>query len=475
MASSKDVVEILFNGRKEALRVISSGDGDHLARYLARDDNEICPLIGSKIKLGKELGSGTYGTVFDIEIPGQGQKMYVVKNAEVEVDSISYDKDDFVTDSLQGITDLSRVPDDEIGYVLKLNGMDRYTKVPDEGITIKIPKFLNGDCRKAGVSYMILDTNEAAIVPSKSVVCDDESITEFAISLLMGDLYRSGKSINFIDAFYFATCFFGDPDKTQDIARFTFMEKIDFSMRDLEGCLSEYTKNALRPSRPYTSYAAECILIQAIHAIGVYQKAYRIVHGDLYLANLFIEFVTPDTAWNGVKVLDVDLYEYRVGDKSIYLPGGKLCPFIAKIGDMGLAVRYGSDDDDTKGGPILGPWSVVEDGVDQGDGKGPWLPNFYTPAYDVILLIRSMWKDIAPSNERIKAMLAWCFGLKPGYSAKRFASETKMASTGRPTIGDLRTKHKHVTPEAILLNPELMGPYLVAPPAGAKVLLMGEF
>lgn len=401
-------IKLFFEDKEETLNIINNGG--NLVKYLT-GKNALCPLIGTEIKLNKVLGKGEGGIVFEISFSGSnGKKKYAVKKSKI------YNFDDPNGDSI---------------------GPRSYRRVDDLGKTI---------------------------IPPGSSICEKE-YSEYAISLLTGELVRNGTCINFMDVFAFSMC--PNPGG-KSFSQYTFMEQIDSSVRKDMGCIMEdpygpdgNTGKGLNTKQRRT--LTNSVLIQTLFALAVLDRTYQIVHGDLHDDNIFLVH-DPDFVWNGKRIGDYDYYKYKIDNTSIYLPG---IPLIVKIGDLGLAVKYSA--------PMIGNITTMEDGYYQYDGKGPWLPNFYTPAYDTTFIV-SIFRNRNPSNEFIKQIAAWVFGLKTGYKADdiNIAMENLMAATGRPKITELENKLKHVSPEAILLNKKLMKDYLISPPKGSKVLIIGK-
>jgi hypothetical protein len=407
----REIVKLFFDDREETLGIIDSG-GD-LFTYLT-GKKTFCPLVGSRIKLERVLGEGAYGAVFEIDFPGRGKKRYAVKKSEV------------------------------------------YTIVP---------------CSTES-HYERLDGKGVTVIPKGSSICK-MAYSEYGISLLVGEFARDGTCINFMDVFAFSMC--------EDIAKgsysqYTFMEQIDGSLRRKIGCIMEKprSKGPLGKMKLADRHnLTNSVFIQTLFALAVLDRKYQIVHGDLHDDNIFLVH-DPDLEWNGKRIGDYNYYEYRIDGLSIYIPG---IPLIVKLGDFGISVKYSA--------PMIGNATTMEDGYDQEDGNGPWLPNFYTPAYDTIF-VTSMFRERNPSNEFVKKIAAWVCGMQPGYSNEKLNNAMRglFSKTGRPDISKLVkakgkakspiVKRKDVSPDAILLNPELMRQYLVPPPKGSRVLLIGE-
>lgn len=444
-----DVVKVFFNGREEALEIIDTG-GD-IIKYLTRSGNKICPLINTKIKLGKLLGQGATGKVFDITFPGsEKSKRYVAKEIKTLDDLFEYQKYDRECGETYG--DLKFCDYVDPLDVFILNGVKKTDKLPESGKWLAIPSeyFVNGGCTKQKV-FPRLDGKGVVLVPPKSFLCD-QTYTEFSISLLMGEIYRKRESINFIDTFYFATCHENRKDhRGLDVVRYSFMEKIDATVRSVTKCLTERIMNS--------------IVIQILHAICVYQNKLSVVHGDLHDDNMFLEFITPKTAYNSKVLADHTHFEYKIGSKSVFIPSED-CPVIVKIGDWGLAVKYSE--------PMIGNDWTMKTGYAQQHSDGlmgdPWLPNFYSKVYDTVFSM-TVLRTKAPSNVLLKKIAFWFYGSR---SAEKKAMALSTGRNSRPRIDALTTSLSHVSPEAILTNSKLMGKYAEVPPSGSKVIVLGE-
>ena len=396
---NQEIIKLFFDEREETLGIINSG-GD-LLKYMT-GNKTFCPLVGTKIILAKVLGTGAYGKVFEIDFPGRGKKKYAVKKSEV------------------------------------------YEIEP---------------CSKKSY-YKRLDGNGNTEIPKGSSICE-MAYSEYAISLLLGELVRGGTCINFMDVFAFSMC-----KNPFSLSQYTFMEQIDGSLRHKIGCIMEKPrgdKSLGKITLADRHKLTNSIFIQTLFALAVIDRKYQIVHGDLHDDNIFLVH-DPDLEWKGERIGNYDYYEYRIDGVSIYIPG---VPLIVKLGDFGLAVKYSA--------PMIGNITTMEIGFDQDDGDGPWLPNFYTPAYDTTF-VTYIFRERNPSNEFIKQIAAWVCNLKSRYSNAKLDDEMNglFAKTGRPDIKKLEKSMKHVSPGAILLEPELMRQYLTPPPKGSKILLIGE-
>jgi len=456
-----DVINLFFNGREEFLKVLRANES--IVKNLSNVKNPVCPLVGTSITLNKQLGKGKYGAVFEIDFPDKGQRKYVAKKAQVDQDLfVTYmpppDGFGFFNTTFE---DLEKRHQVAAKVIIDYNGLKA---VPTDKVTapVVIPLFKRGCNVRRKEEIERFDGKGVTTFQPGDYICE-AAYTEFVIAVLVGEIYRSGQSINFLDTFYFASCITGN--SLRDVTQYTFMEKIDRSLRKTLLCITE-NDNKQNKNLEYREDIANCVLIQIIHAIGVYQETYKIVHGDLHDDNVFLEIVTEDTLWKGQKVLDVDYYHYVVKGENLYLPGGKWCPIIVKIGDWGLACKYSS--------PKIAQTNTIRDGYDQLDGRGPLLPNFYTQSYDVFY-VTDMMLTLNPSNEFIQNIMAWIVGLKD-YTTESLLEEKEKVFNGRsrPSMESLSTTLAHVNPVAILSSKELMGKYMNLPDANDKGVIMGE-
>lgn len=394
--------------REDVLEIVDKGG--NIAEYFSRT-NSICKDIGSRIILGKQLGKGAYGAVYKVDIKdgeSERSKRLVVKKMEVY--------------TIKTIVENEERP--IVSNFYKGENLD-FTK------ELVVPEFLFGMCKYE--SYKLTNGKGKYRPPKEALFCNSEH-TEFIISLWAGDLFTRGVSINFLPVFYFATC----ADFKKETANYyIFMEEID---SDLYNLLSVDEK------------ASEHVYIQALHAIAVYQQYGAAVHGDLHWRNVFVS-ETPDT-FNGESA-NVDFYEYRLGeDKSVYLPGPKKGggKYVAKIGDWGMAVKYGPT-------TLIGDSSVIY-GLFKNNPK----PNWYNESYDVISLTRSFYYK-RPNNKFVQKIMAWIEQSDTAPIAQR---------NFFPDVKILDEKYSHVTPVAILSSPELMGDYLTVPDENEKIAVFGS-
>jgi hypothetical protein len=323
------------------------------------------------------------------------------------------------------------------------------------------------------------DPNNILKLNKGDSLCPAE-VSEFAISLLVGSLYRAGKCIGMLDIFYFAVC----PNTAAESVynppkQYIFMEKIDSSVRKSLRCLFETDYDA-KPMGPVSGIddalrasTLNSIIIQIIFNIYSYQENYKIVHGDLHGDNVFLEFVTNDTMWNGKKLIDADYYGFEIpvnkrgGKVTLYTKGGRECPFIAKIGDWGFGCKYST--------PKIINKEIFKDGYDQEDGNGPLVPNYYNEVYDLFLIMIDMYTS-NKNNVLVNKILCWMFNIP--YAQKdtlpvHIDTHTSKTFPGRLKID--KVEHFYgVSPLNLLLNDDVMKDYYVTPPEGSNVIILGS-
>ncbi len=427
-------VQFRFYGRKDVLDIVDTGGA--LVSYLANEDS-ICPLIGSKIKLVKELGKGSFGTAFLIEIEGMGPKEYVAKRTKKSVVFTNVHQTYSLKKWAKFISEKFMT---DLRTTINLNGGDP-KKIIHEGDKIYVPKY-SKQCHTSKLkNYPRFDGKGDTVIQPGSYLCKNELYSEYVIGILAGNLYRQHISINFIDVFGFATC----PIKKKaalTVSQYIFMDKIDMSLNQI-------------PRKYAGGTMASILLIQIIHAIATYQHHYKISHNDLHDGNVFIEYVTPSTKFNGETLYDADWYHYHISGTDIYIPA---IPYIAKIGDFGFSVKWSS--------PIVGNKMSIKTGINQYDGHGPLCPNWYSKSYDMLHITHFFYKS-NPKNSFIRK-LYMRIGFEPLLEEKIIRPKIE-----RPQMKPLESLAlRGATPKDILTNKELLGDCFNKPPSG-KIVTLG--
>lgn len=486
-----DVITIFSEGQERIIKAILEGES---LTQIMMEPSPICAILETDIIFGKTIGKGMHGEVLQVSFPGSGIGKYAVKRADAM--AARFTKGQNPTTFL----DLQK------RYNIKAEKIIRYNNLkaqPGDVVPrqIWIPSFMTGCKLNKSISYTRFDSTKdtsatgVAVTPAKFWGTTDSTtfnegdhlcpmnVSEFAISILAGSLYRSGRSINFLDVFYFATC--KDPIITEGsiVNQYTFMERVRTSLRKCLLCLCERNYKGevgiMFSTRPEAvEKLMNSITIQILHAIYLYQSTYQIVHGDLHDDNVFIDFLIDGNSsqsleegsirsleWKNQRLIDADYYEYRIDGKSIYVPGGKECPFIVKIGDWGLACKYSS--------PQIANVETIISGYDQYDGNGPWIPNFYNEMYDMYYIIDILYR-LNPSNVFISNIMSWMLDVPPGIP-DAIAGTSIIGQMHRPMMSKISmSRFSHVSPKNLLLEDTIMSEFYKVPPAGSKIILLGE-
>ena len=434
-----------FHGREEVLNIINTGG--HLVEYLT-STSEICPLIGSEIKLIKELGKGKYGTAYLVKIDGMGEKEYVAKvnNQKCSHENIDIgDKPRALLDIAESLEDKYMIPSETFISLNGENPRKMYTRGSHKFI---FPGYAKMCLTSKITKYKRFDGMGDVVIPKGSYICSTEEYSEYVIGILCGELYRKGVSINFLDVFGFASC----PDENKCLSKqYVFMEKAGMSLVQFA------KKNKMDDTM------IEVIFVQILHAITVYQKYYKIQHNDLHLENILIEHITPDTTYKKQKLIDADWFHYKIYDTDIYLPKIEV---VIKIVDFGLSMKYSK--------PMVGNKRSLKSGQAERKGWKPWIPNWYSESSDAVYMADDYY-DTVPKNDFVRNIFGWMLGINKKQLEKEINHERKRTFTSggdRPDISMLSGKYYHSTPSNVLRNSKLMSKYLKIPKKG-KIVTLG--
>lgn len=374
-------VKVIFESQEEILNTIHS-ESD-IVEMLGLP-SEKCALMGTTIQLTEFLGGGVQGQAFLIEFPGMGEKLYVVKKADLDLGVLKGTQEE-----LEVSLDLRGLSWDKIekwqpeSFIEAWENADHHTElsvvIPPKMCLQKENSTFPCIPNNAG-DIKILDNNSVAkieddeiTVPKGSFVCDNNSFSELLIAIYTGKLYRDGICANFFNTYSMFTCIKPkDKQHSEDFVvyqQYTFMDKIDGELNKYIKCITwdQFVEEEKRISPDIVNG----IYVQTLFAIAAYQRTYNISHNDLHTGNLFVEKVTDKTMFGGQKVIDCDYYHYRISNTDLYIPA---IPMLAKIGDYGLSIKFSK--------PLIGPYEVLEDGMNTDDGTGAWIPTAYIPQYD---------------------------------------------------------------------------------------------
>ena len=433
-------IKFKFHGKKEALKIVDTHG--ELSEYLSNQSIE-CPLMGSEIKIGKILGKGKFGAAFIVTIPEYGLKEYAVKRIDKDNSTIESKISGPLKKVAKKLSKEYAVSDTSIIALNEGRYQDDYIQKGDE---LYFPYYSKMCLTKENyVEDPCVEEGEKTLIPARSYICSDETYPEFVISSLCGNLFKNNVSANFFDIFGFATC----PNKNM-VSQYIFMEKIDMTLLEL----LENEKDNFEP------WTIAVLMIQVIHAIGVYQKNYKIQHTDLAAKNIFIESIKPTTKFCGKNVQTAKYFNYVIkdesGDKSkdvsLYLP---YIPWIVKIGDYGMAVKYSY--------PIVSSEDSIK-GMADGD-----IPNWYTENYDILYFLGNMF--YYGDDEFFYKLSTNIFDANNEEEVSKVFNDL-FSESGRPGLWSLGSVFKDITPRKLLTNEKIIKEYL-KPHKGA--IFMGSF
>lgn len=297
-------------------------------------------------------------------------------------------------------------------YDVLINLKTNKKYVVKDSILSKIP----GPCEQ--IEKYKLNNKGGSIfrAPKGSLFCK-EAISEFYISLLISQFVQKNISVNFFETYFFAMC-----REDKSFHQFTFMDKI--------------IGDTLYKNRAMLSIQdIDSIYVQVLHAIGLYQKYYDIVHGDLHYNNVFLEKSTSE----------YDIYEYKIGKSKIYTSA----KYTAKIGDWGMAVKYKDK--------MIGNINIIANRLNT--------PNFYNKVYDLLFFTLCVDHMIKQNSKFISNILKWIFN---GLNPEDFYKKDNL----RPYIDQLDQLY-YVNPISILTNPNLMQHYSFEPSSNTRVFAAG--
>jgi len=441
-----------FQGRDKAIDIIEqSGD---LVKYLTTQNVE-CPLLESKeIKLIKKLGKGAAGApAWSIEVPGHGRKEYVAKIFTDKLENRKLKEMDslFGSKTSKTLKEIAKFIENNEGILadttIYVNGNDPNRVYNKQNNFVYVMDNAKMCKNTIPLKFKRFDGPKFTTIPVGSYICAEERFSEYIIGVLCGNIFRSGVSLHFIDMFGFASCANAIPDK---IKQYVFMDKIDSTIAKLvfvkpaedqiidpNSVLFEQT---LWKGKKYTELDILCV--QTLTAIAAMQQ-HSIQHDDLHLDNVFLEKVSKKTEYNNRFLIDYPVWKHDIFDKEIYTPATR---WVVKIGDFGLSVKYST--------PMVGNENVLENGYDQHDGGGSWIPNWFSRAYDVLYFLNATYR-VDRGSKLVKALLGAALCLPPLASDIDLDAEVLVAlnpNNSRPRMNMLKNYDVSANPVTLLHN-----------------------
>jgi hypothetical protein len=313
--------------------------------FVDDDGNSLCPFnwkaleISKLPELGKEmfkndeiaeflsilsggdfLGSGSYGKVYRVDL---GPRSYAIKKSELNAPRV------------------------------KCTTLTKYTAIDETEVKFHHP----------------------------AIMIHDTSLCEYLIGKVVGSLYNSGDSINFIDVIVGGKVL----NTNKEYEWWTMYPRMSGELNDI---FEEFYEDDDQPKFDY-NYNVDMAIFSIIHALGVAQSKYGIIHNDLSCENVMLEYIRPHKPTfkkDGITypVHDFDYGTYVVEDKNskkIYEFDLSKISYIARIVDWGLACKYKHDSEI----PAIINKHVQED--DEG-----YFGNYYSEAIDLVMLIFCIFK-----------------------------------------------------------------------------------
>ena len=357
---------ILFDARERTLQVYDSGGS--IVSVVSGISKSICPLIqDGTIKIDTKIGEGAQGKVYLITV-GDEKRQYVMKSAEAGM-SLKPLPNGEDRDQIFAVIAASLNVDPSIIHDMN-PGIPKITN----NNTVNIPEFASECYRQNEIEYTNNLTQNIITVPPGSYTCN-EGITEYLISLILGEIRRREESIFFIDTFAVASCKREDSNK---FYYFTFMERVDGTLSNmLNDNLELIDQVSLTQSIPkYTSGQGidiNGILIHTLLAISKLQE-YGIQHNDLHLNNIFYQKITPDTVFRGQRLMDYQYFSFNLNGKPVYT---KNAGIIIKIADFGFSMKFEN--------PQIINKTIMADEYDT------LIPNFRLDIFDPLLVLYQMY------------------------------------------------------------------------------------
>jgi len=425
-------IELKFDEKSEIINIINTGGC--IVKILLNQRKK-CALIESHVKFVKEIGDGQSGAhVFIVTIPGKGIKKYVVKTFDEKDDTVVSDEKKSVGDYADIYYNRFHVSKE---WFIRENGGNP-NRIINIGDTFRIPYYAILCKTKRESTYERFDYGGFVTVPKGSYLCTDSKYSEYVIGILCAELYTNGICINFYDTFDFATCTGGD-----GVKQYIFMELLT---GELYGKYQELRNIKVKYKGKEFS-VLDILYIQTLLAIAYYQKIYNLQHNDLHFKNLFLSKVDENTKYLNERLTEFSSWQYNInfGGKSInvYTPP---VPYLIKIADFGLSVKYGT--------PIVGNKNMMEHGYTHMNFGENWYPNWYTENYDIMMVTLHFFLA-DESSLLLRRFMEYIIGNTPTTdNILKVYRKNK-----RPNISII-SQFDHATPEYMIQNKELMDVFL---------------
>ena len=525
---------------------------------LVLTDDTLCDDIqnDSVVKKKGKLGSGTYGSVYLVEVPEMGKKEYALKEIKRTASRqklvVNSSKMTYEELAIDVVKSKFFIPE-KIFYLLN------EVTDPNDPVSIMksggrfIASVVLPDKKVACADYKVIQhpiTKEKIRVPEGSWICNGyDPLADIYFGQLASNLYLSGKAINFVPMFGYSQCFSREGfrsesskekidgyleqtiefvrDKLKDHLHKTDRpekdkEIVDKKLKDLDKIQGTYKSFSQKKKINYINYFFEkyklkndelanevlqisnqpdvtiyllmekvdttlselslkfgnpetnqydldglhSLYIQLLFSIAMMQESYHMVHGDLHLGNIFIEFVRPLTTFNDQTLYDADYFHYKIGQRNIYT---KRVPFIVKIGDFGFSKQFISDR------IVMDKRAIDQNNkTPEGDPRGNFT-SWYSTSYDILMSFAMIYyrmglERINEYDEVSRRFFKTLFFASSLYVPKH----GKFSERLRPLPKFVTYKDKKGFSAKNLLNQDFFNVFTEEPPRDSKVVTLGE-
>lgn len=445
-----NAIESLFGDKETILNAIKNHDS--IVELLGYPSNKCGLIDGNKIQLGIKQGQGVSGSAFDVVINRRGvDQTYIVKTGKLKLSASDGTKADILKwleqNKVKKETFLYFQSDDFNKKFNKANNNEYFNYV----------NFPPLKCLNSSGNY----------------ICPDESFSELAIGMYMGNLWSENICANFFDVYTMFTC---KNKETHDYTKYIFMQKINGTLDEYGICMARYLYVNLDSDK--RTIAMNGLYVQTIFAIATYQELLGVSHNDLHDKNVFIDEVSDKTEFMGVKLQNVDYYQYNITYKGIqykiYFPA---IPLIVKIGDFGWSMKYTD--------PVVGCEQLLRDGysnVPDNNGNMPsytyMLPIEFNKYYDCQYFTMCFWSQLSAIDNNPSDVITNCinraFGVQYAKDSKineELVNRNLISKDLRPVIPNIRPDA--ATPLQLLLGP-IYDKFRTKPPASSKIAIIGN-
>lgn len=324
----KEIMKKAFNSRRNLISMVNNSK-----KIKVQVHSELCNILKKLPK--KKIGEGVKGRAYEFSYEG---KQYVLK--------------------------------EDMNFINDLEELDCFF----------VPKDVN-------IRDIIEKVDEDLLVPKHTYLCGNNIIPEAYIGSILGEAYENGECVNFFNTYAVFAC----ENKTsnrENLYQYIIMDKVDGPFLHKGTCrkINEYIEelSSTDIDENMLTNFQEGVYIQLIFAIAFYQENFNISHNDLHQDNIFAEYITENTTFDGKKVIDYDYFCYKIieidmskgkpkeTEYTYYFPA---TPIFIKIADFGMAVKYPTP----KNNFIMGNMNIVQ------KVYGDFYPTVkYYPSYDGI-------------------------------------------------------------------------------------------